>query len=44
VRSAEEPIDILETATKYGLKLIEAARANTNAAFDFAAQSRRARE
>ena len=41
--AAEEATDVLEdtyaTATKgaadYGLKLIETARANTNAAFDF---------
>jgi phasin len=44
--AAEEATDMLEdtyaTATKgyadYGLKLIDAARANTNAAFDFASQ------
>jgi phasin len=44
--AAEEATDVLEdtyaTATKgvsdYGLKVIEAARANTNAAFDFATQ------
>ena len=44
--AAEEATDVLEdtyaTATKgvsdYGLKVIEAARANTNAAFDFASQ------
>src|SRR6195256_6332949 len=44
--AAEEATDMLEdtyaTATKgasdYGLKVIEAARANTNAAFDFATQ------
>jgi phasin len=44
--AAEEATDMLEdtyaTATKgasdYGLKVIEAARENTNAAFDFAAQ------
>ena len=44
--AAEEATDVLEdtyaTATKgasdYGLKMIEAARANTNAAFDFATQ------
>jgi phasin len=44
--AAEEATDVLEdtyaTATKgvsdYGLKLIEAARENTNSAFDFAAQ------
>src|SRR3954453_11532340 len=44
--AAEEATDVLEdtyaTATKgaadYGAKLIEAARANTNAAFDFATQ------
>ena len=44
--AAEEATDVLEdtyaTATKgvsdYGLKVIEAARENTNAAFDFATQ------
>jgi len=44
--AAEEATDVLEdtyaTATKgvsdYGLKVIEAARANTNAAFDFATE------
>jgi phasin len=44
--AAEEATDVLEdtyaTATKgvaeYGLKVIEAARANTNAGFDFASQ------
>jgi len=44
--AAEEATDVLEdtyaTASKgasdYGLKMIEAARANTNAAFDFATQ------
>jgi phasin len=44
--AAEEATDVLEdtyaTASKgasdYGLKVIEAARANTNAAFDFASQ------
>jgi phasin len=44
--AAEEATDVLEdtyaTATKgvsdYGLKVIEAARSNTNAAFDFATQ------
>jgi phasin len=44
--AAEEATDLLEgtyaTASKgasdYGLKMIEAARANTNAAFDFAAE------
>src|SRR5262249_43572359 len=44
--AAEEATDVLEdtyaTASKgasdYGLKVIEAARANTNAAFDFATQ------
>ena len=44
--AAEEATDVLEdtyaTATKgasdYGLKVIEAARANTNAAFDFASE------
>src|SRR5262249_61232921 len=44
--AAEEATDVLEdtyaAATKgasdYGLKVIEAARANTNAAFDFASQ------
>ena len=44
--AAEQATDVLEdtyaTASKgysdYGLKLIEAARANTNAAFDFATQ------
>src|SRR6476619_920953 len=44
--AADEATDVLEdtyaTATKgasdYGLKMIEAARANTNAAFDFATQ------
>jgi phasin len=44
--AAEEATDVLEdtyaTATKgvsdYGLKVIEAARANTNSAFDFASQ------
>ena len=44
--AAEEATDVLEdtyaTASKgasdYGLKMIEAARANTNAAFDFASQ------
>jgi phasin len=45
--AAEEATDLLEdtyaTASKgtsdYGLKVIEAARANTNAAFDFAAEA-----
>ena len=44
--AAEEATDVLETtystatkgASDYGLKVIEAARANTNAAFDFATQ------
>ena len=44
--AAEEATDVLETtystaskgASDYGLKMIEAARANTNAAFDFATQ------
>ena len=44
--AAEEATDVLETtystatkgASEYGLKVIEAARANTNAAFDFAGE------
>jgi len=44
--AAEEATDLLETtystatkgASDYGLKVIEAARANTNAAFDFAGE------
>ncbi|MGP0091150.1 MAG: phasin [Xanthobacteraceae bacterium] len=44
--AAEEATDVMETtyataskgATEYGLKLIEAARINTNAALDFAAE------
>ena len=44
--AAEEATDVLETtystatkgASDYGLKMIEAARANTNAAFDFAGE------
>src|SRR5271156_5005478 len=44
--AAEEATDVLETtystatkgASDYGLKVIEAARANTNAAFDFAGE------
>jgi|HubBroStandDraft_6_1064221.scaffolds.fasta_scaffold513314_1 phasin len=44
--AAEEATDVLEStyanaskgATEYGLKMIEAARINTNAAFDFAAE------
>ena len=44
--AAEEATDVLETtystatkgASDYGLKVIETARANTNAAFDFASQ------
>ena len=44
--AAEEATDVMETtyanasrgATEYGLKMIEAARINTNAAFDFAAE------
>ena len=44
--AAEEATDVLETtystatkgASDYGLKMIEAARVNTNAAFDFAAE------
>ena len=44
--AAEEATDVMETtyanaskgATEYGLKLIEAARTNTNAAFDFTAE------
>src|SRR3984893_15461207 len=44
--AAEEATDVMETtyanaskgATEYGLKMIEAARANTNAALDFAAE------
>jgi phasin len=44
--AAEEATDVLEDtyaaaskgASDYGLKVIEAARANTNAAFDFATQ------
>ena len=44
--AAEEATDVLETtystatkgASDYGLKLIEAARANTNAVFDFAGE------
>ena len=44
--AAEEATDVLETAyataskgtTEYGLKLIEATHANTNAAFDFAGE------
>src|SRR6202050_3397249 len=48
--AAEEATDVLETtystatkgASDYGLKVIEVARTNTNAAFDFAARARRA--
>ena len=44
--AAEEATDVLETtystatkgASDYGLKVIEAARVNTNAAFDFAGE------
>jgi phasin len=44
--AAEEATDVLETtystatkgASEYGLKMIETARANTNAAFDFAGE------
>jgi len=44
--AAEEATDVLETtystaskgASDYGLKMIEAARVNTNAAFDFAGE------
>jgi phasin len=44
--AAEEATDVMETtyanaskgATEYGLKMIEAARTNTNAAFEFAAE------
>ena len=49
--AAEEATDVLETtystatkgASDYGLKVIEAARANTNAAFDFAGEVMAAR-
>ena len=44
--AAEEATDVLEStystaskgASEYGLKVIEAARTNTNAAFDFAGE------